>query len=73
MRSIMGRLLDLSEQQGRLLESLLTLAKSEGGLDHRGPLDLAEIAERMVRTAEGTGPRVAGGKPRAGAGGRPRS
>jgi signal transduction histidine kinase len=29
MRSIMGRLLDLSEQQGRLLESLLTLAKSE--------------------------------------------
>ena len=58
MRSIMGRLLDLSEQQGRLLESLLTLAKREGGLDHRGPLDLAEIAERMVRTAEGTGPRV---------------
>jgi hypothetical protein len=56
MRSIMGRLLDLSEQQGRLLESLLTLAKSEGGLDHRGPLDLAEIAERMVRTAEGTTP-----------------
>jgi signal transduction histidine kinase len=55
MRSIMGRLLDLSEQQGRLLESLLTLAESEGGLDHRGPLDLAEIAERMVRTAEGTG------------------
>jgi signal transduction histidine kinase len=37
MRSIMGRLLDLSEQQGRLLESLLTLANSEGGLDHRRP------------------------------------
>jgi hypothetical protein len=68
MRSIMGRLLDLSEQQGRLLESLLTLAKSEGGLDHRGPLDLAEIAERMVRTAEGTGPRVGGDNPRAGEG-----
>jgi len=64
MRSILGRLLDLSEQQGRLLESLLTLAKSEGGLDHRGPLDLAEIAERMVRTAEGTGPRVGGDNPR---------
>jgi signal transduction histidine kinase len=64
----MGRLLDLSEQQGRLLESLLTLAKSEGGLDHRGPLDLAEIAERMVRTAEGTGPRVGGDNPRAGEG-----
>ena len=57
-----------SEQQGRLLESLLTLAKSEGGLDHRGPLDRAEIAERMVRTAEGTGPRVGGDNPRAGEG-----
>ncbi len=53
----MGRLLDLSEQQGRLLESLLTLAKSEGGLDHRDPLDLAEIPERMVRTVEGGRPR----------------
>ena len=63
MRSIMGRLLDLSEQQGRLLESLLTLAKSEGGLDHRGPLDLAEMAERMVRTAEGTAPGLAGTTP----------
>ena len=68
MRSIMGRLLDLSEQQGRLLESLLTLAKSEGGLDHRGPLDLAEIAERMVKTAEGMSPRVDRGNPRAGEG-----
>src|SRR5574341_1464527 len=59
----MRRLLDLSEQQGRLLESLLTLARSEGGLDHRGPLDLAEIAERMVKTAEGTGPGLAGTTP----------
>jgi len=41
----------------------LTLAKSEGGLDHRRPLDLAEIAERMVRTAEGDGPRVGGNGP----------
>lgn len=50
MRSVMERLLELSEQQGRLLESLLTLAESEGGLDHRAPLDLAEIAERLVQT-----------------------
>jgi hypothetical protein len=64
----MGRRLDPSEQQGRLLESLLTLARSEGGLDHRSPLDLAEIAERMVRTAEGTVPRVGGDNPRAGEG-----
>src|SRR5215211_6130768 len=63
-----GRLLDLSEQQGRLVQSLLTLATIEAGLDHRGTLDLAAIAERMARTAEGTGPRVGGGKPRAGEG-----
>ncbi|WP_221762607.1 cell wall metabolism sensor histidine kinase WalK [Nonomuraea sp. WAC 01424] len=68
MRSTMARLLDLSEQQGRLLESLLTLAESEGGLDHRDPLDLAEIAERVVRTAEEAGPRVDGDNPGAGEG-----
>lgn len=68
MRSIMERLLDLSRQQGRLLESLLTLAKSEGGLDHREVLDLAEIAERTIRTMEGTGPGTDGINPRAGAG-----
>jgi len=60
----MGRLLDLSELQGRLLESLLTLVNSEGGLDHRDPLDLAEIAERIVgRTAKGTSPGVGGDDP----------
>jgi hypothetical protein len=43
----MGRPARPQRTAGSLLESLLTLAKREGGLDHRGPLDLAEIAERM--------------------------
>ncbi|NJP98159.1 Sensor protein cutS [[Actinomadura] parvosata subsp. kistnae] len=54
LRSTMGRLLSISEQQGRLLESLLTLAESEGGLAHRQPVDLAAVADRVVRaTAAG--------------------
>ncbi|WP_217369979.1 sensor histidine kinase [Nonomuraea antri] len=49
LRSTMGTLLTISEQQGRLLESLLTLAESEGGLVHRQPVDLATVTDRVVR------------------------
>lgn len=49
-RSTMERLLALSEQQGRLLEALLTLAGSERGLDHREPVDLSAVAREAVRT-----------------------
>ncbi|MEU7583185.1 HAMP domain-containing sensor histidine kinase [Streptomyces sp. NPDC041068] len=48
-RSNFERLLVLSEQQARLLESLLTLSSSERGLDHREPLELAELAGKAVR------------------------
>ncbi|AZM58101.1 two-component sensor histidine kinase [Streptomyces sp. WAC 01529] len=47
-RSNFERLLVLSEQQARLLESLLTLSSSERGLDQREPLELAELAEKAV-------------------------
>ncbi|WP_409055760.1 sensor histidine kinase [Streptomyces sp. SYP-A7185] len=47
-RSNFERLLEISKQQARLLESLLTLSSSERGLDHREPLDLAVIAEEVV-------------------------
>ncbi|MEV5976562.1 HAMP domain-containing sensor histidine kinase [Streptomyces sp. NPDC052114] len=47
-RSNFERLLVLSQQQARLLESLLTLSSSERGLDRREPLDLAELAGRAV-------------------------
>ncbi|GLY72984.1 sensor histidine kinase [Actinoallomurus iriomotensis] len=42
------RLLVNSEQQERLLESLLTLTRSERGLDRRRPLDLATIADHVL-------------------------
>ncbi|MEU5998185.1 ATP-binding protein [Streptomyces sp. NPDC047197] len=47
-RSNFERLLEISKQQARLLESLLTLSSSERGIDHREPLDLADIAEEVV-------------------------
>ncbi|MFF0445132.1 ATP-binding protein [Streptomyces sp. NPDC004609] len=47
-RANFERLLVLSEQQARLLESLLTLSSSERGLDHREPLELDELAGQLV-------------------------
>lgn len=52
-RSNFERLLVLSEQQARLLESLLTLSSSERGLDHREPIDLAELAGEAVLGCRG--------------------
>jgi signal transduction histidine kinase len=42
------RLLALGEEQERLLESLLTLAWSERGLDRREPFDLAAVVEAVL-------------------------
>jgi signal transduction histidine kinase len=43
------RLLALGDEQERLLESLLTLASSERGLDRREPFDLAAVVEAVLR------------------------
>ncbi len=45
------RLLTISKQQGRLLESLLFLSTSERGLDRPEPVDLAGLADEAVRAA----------------------
>jgi signal transduction histidine kinase len=47
-RSTSERLLAISEQQGRLLEALLTLATSERGLDRRVPFDLSVLADHVL-------------------------
>jgi signal transduction histidine kinase len=49
-RANFERLLKISKQQGSLLESLLTLANSERGVDRFEPLDLAAIAEEALLT-----------------------
>ncbi|WP_063795204.1 sensor histidine kinase [Streptomyces silaceus] len=55
-RANFERLLEISEQQARLLESLLALAGSQRGLDRREVLDLALVAEQVVGSA---GPEIA--------------
>jgi signal transduction histidine kinase len=42
------RVLAAGEQQERLIEALLTLARSERGLDHRESLDLAAITSEVL-------------------------
>jgi signal transduction histidine kinase len=42
------RVLAAGEEQERLIEALLTLARSEQALDHREPLDLATIGRQML-------------------------
>jgi signal transduction histidine kinase len=49
-RSTSQQLLALSQQQGRLLEALLTLASSERGLDRREPLDLSVLTGQALRS-----------------------
>ena len=46
------------QQQERLIEALLTLARSQRGLDRREPLDLAGITAEVLR-ARGRTPPVA--------------
>jgi signal transduction histidine kinase len=48
LRAVCGEALALGERQARLVDGLLTLASSERGIERREPLDLAEIAERVL-------------------------
>jgi signal transduction histidine kinase len=47
-RSTSRRLLQVGEDQERLLEALLTLASSERGLEHREPFDLSALADEVL-------------------------
>ena len=40
--------IEVADQQERLIEALLLLARSERGLDHREPVDLAAIATEIL-------------------------
>jgi len=48
-RANFERLLAISDQRARLLESLLTLSGSEYGTDRVEPLNLAEVVERVLQ------------------------
>jgi signal transduction histidine kinase len=50
LRTSHRRVLAAGEQQERLIEALLTLARSERGVDRRDPFDLATIANKVIAT-----------------------
>ena len=52
LRAACGRVLAAGEEQERLIEALLTLARGQRGIGHREPLDLAAIT-RDVLAARG--------------------
>jgi signal transduction histidine kinase len=53
-RSLFERLLDLRKQQAAMLESLLTLAGSERGLERHDHVELSAITERTVAAYRAT-------------------
>jgi signal transduction histidine kinase len=59
LRAQFRELMAVSEQQARLLESLLVLATSERGLDRREPVDLGELTADVLRARPGR-PEAAG-------------
>jgi signal transduction histidine kinase len=48
LRANYVRVLAANEQQERLIEALLTLARSERGLDHKGPIDLSNVVSGLL-------------------------
>ncbi len=58
MRDTCRRVLAASEQQERLIEALLTLARSQRGLERREPVDLREVTAEVVRVVPADGLRV---------------
>jgi signal transduction histidine kinase len=52
MRETLHRVLITGEQQERLIEALLTLARSQRGLDRRDQLDLAEVTAEALPASE---------------------
>jgi signal transduction histidine kinase len=52
LRASYTRVLTAVEQQERVIEALLTLARSERGLDRREPMDLATLTEEILHTRQ---------------------
>jgi signal transduction histidine kinase len=58
LRDTCRRVLAASESQERLIEALLTLARSQRGLESRAPVDLREITAEVVGAVPADGLRV---------------
>ena len=55
LRDTCRRVLTASEQQERLIEALLTLARSQRGLESRASVDLCEVTAEAVRAVPSNG------------------
>ncbi|HEX4402273.1 MAG TPA: ATP-binding protein [Galbitalea sp.] len=49
-RAVAGDILQTNKQQERTIEALLTLARSQRGLDHKRRVDLAALAQDVIST-----------------------
>jgi signal transduction histidine kinase len=49
LRATCEEVIDVGREQAQLIEALLTLARSQRGLDQREPLDLADITDQVLR------------------------
>jgi signal transduction histidine kinase len=58
MRDTCQRVLTASEHQEQLIEALLTLARSQRGLESRAPVDLREVTDEVVRAVPSDGLRI---------------
>ena len=58
LRTTCERVLAAGEQQERLIEALLTLARSQRGIEAREPVDLAAVVGELVRSVPLNGVRV---------------
>ncbi len=58
LRDVLDQLLASGEHQERLIEALLVLSRSQRGLDHFEPVDLAAVTARALEAVEANGLRV---------------
>jgi signal transduction histidine kinase len=58
LRRTCRQVLAVGEQQERLIEALLTLSRSQRGLEERGPVDLAAIAASAAAAVDADGRRI---------------
>jgi signal transduction histidine kinase len=52
LRAACGEVLEAGREQERLIDALLTLARSQRGLDHKEPVDLAVVTSEVLHAHE---------------------
>jgi signal transduction histidine kinase len=58
LRATCHEAIEVADEQEHLIEALLTLARSERGLDHHEPIDLAAITRAILAARDGDASRI---------------